>query len=395
MAKHRKKSTRKMSRGALTTFVGLGVVAAGLPAAVQASAAPLDESVAAARTPIKVVQHNTDQIRSSFQKVVALGGTHDLLLAEEVCETWVKDVKAAHPAWTVSFHRQKITHRPTTEKPNQRLCAGDSKWKGVVAIHSGAGKASAQEFSFYGAGQSPDPDQDFGMACVKFTKGGTDVHGCATHLQVYGDDDMSDRTHQTGRIKQITDPWIAKGDSAIVGGDFNAKPNSAPHDEHVPARRSGRVRRGGPAQERQGGAHRSQHRGWEKDRLCLLLLEQDPTQVRWAAGPGGHTSQQAQPPDAQGHGKSSLTLRHQDSPELEDATPGSAGVASSAFTRWSHQQGCASAAAATEQATEDVDDAAARGLLRCRSLLRGRATESSAQDVLEHRLERAGPTLST
>jgi len=128
----------------------------------------------------------------------------------------------------VSFHRQKITHRKTKEKPNQRLCDGDSKWKGVVAIHSGAGKASAQEFSFYGAGQSPDPDQDFGMACVKFTKGGTDVHGCATHLQVYGDDDMSDRTHQTGRIKQITDPWIAKGDSAIVGGDFNAKPDSAP-----------------------------------------------------------------------------------------------------------------------------------------------------------------------
>lgn len=208
----------------MTAAVGVGLMAASIPAAMQANAAPAEANAAAARTPIAVVQHNTDQIRSSFQKVVALGSTHDVLLAEEVCETWTKEVKNSHPQWTVSFHPQKETAKGKTS----RVCGGESKWKGVVAIHTGAGGASAQQFSFYAKGESPDPDQNFGMACVKFTKGGTDVHGCATHLQVYGDDDMAHRTHQTGRIKQITDPWITRGHSVIVGGDFNARPDSAP-----------------------------------------------------------------------------------------------------------------------------------------------------------------------
>ncbi|WP_353950738.1 endonuclease/exonuclease/phosphatase family protein [Knoellia sp. S7-12] len=231
MARHKKKSTRATGRRALTAFVGLGVVAAGVPAAMQATAAPLDESAAAARTPIKVVQHNTDQKRGSFQKLVQRGGQNDLLLAEEVCETWVQKVKKDHPEWTVSFHKQKVTEKPTPKTPEAHLCEGKSKWKGVVAIHTGPGKASKQEFSFYAEGESPDPDQNFGMACVKFTKGGTDVHGCATHLQIYGDEDFAHRAHQTGRIKQITHPWIAKKKkkhSVIVGGDFNAVPNSVP-----------------------------------------------------------------------------------------------------------------------------------------------------------------------
>lgn len=227
MGSHTGTGTREASRASrrvMTTVMATGLMAASVPAAMQADAAPMESDAAAARTSIAVVQHNTDQFRSSFQEVVALGGSHDVLLAEEVCETWAKEVESSHPQWTVSFHRQRKTAKGKTE----RVCDGASKWKGVVAIHTGAGGADARQIPYYAEGASPDPDQDFGMACVKFTKGGTKVHACATHLQIYGDKDMAHRTHQTLRIKAITDRWIAEGDSVIVGGDFNARPDDAP-----------------------------------------------------------------------------------------------------------------------------------------------------------------------
>lgn len=232
----KKKSTRRIGRGALTAFVGLGVVAAGLPAAMQATAAPVGaEAAAAAGNTIKVVQHNTDQIEARWIRVLGKGDSNDLLLAEEVCQKWVEDARVAHAGWKFSFHRQKRT----TEDNALNVCpasADGSTWKGPVAVYTGDGASTTQDKLL-----DKSDGQRFGMACVTFTHAGRKVHGCATHLQVYHDKNLADRTRQTAAIKRITTPWIQqKGHSVIVGGDFNMTPTRSPMSSLYQSRGSGR-----------------------------------------------------------------------------------------------------------------------------------------------------------
>ncbi|MFC7486769.1 endonuclease/exonuclease/phosphatase family protein [Knoellia sp. CPCC 206453] len=238
MSKHRKKSTRTGGRGALTGVVALGVIAAGLPAAMQATAAPLEDGAAAAAgNTIKVVQHNTDQIEARWTRVLGKGDSNDLLLAEEVCQKWVEDARAnpAYAGWKFSFHRQK---RTTTDNA-LNVCpasADGSTWKGPVAVYTGTGASTTQDKLL-----DKSDGQRFGMACVTFTHAGRKVHGCATHLQVYHDKDLADRTRQTAAIKRITTPWIQeKGHSVIVGGDFNMTPSRSPMSNVYQTRGSGR-----------------------------------------------------------------------------------------------------------------------------------------------------------
>ncbi|MGK3955927.1 hypothetical protein ACLKOZ_07005 [Arthrobacter sp. R4] len=200
------------------------LLAAGLTAALCAGATATALPAAAAETKLRVVQHNTDQIPERWNDVLKLAGGNDVLLAEEVCEASYETAKAAHPNWTFSFHRQK----QTTAGNAAAVCptsADGTTWKGLVAVHTGAGTAT--DVDFFGAEVNKAKGQTFGMACVKFRKNGNKVNACATHLQAYGDDVDADRTEQTQKIKNITKRWIHDGISVVVGGDFNTGPQTA------------------------------------------------------------------------------------------------------------------------------------------------------------------------
>lgn len=210
-------TTRAARRRLLVAAVTTGLLCSALPLATRADAADA--------TRIKVVQHNTDQQEARWTRVLGKGDTSDLLLVQEVCQKWVEDARAnpAYAGWTFSFHRQKrtTTANATTVCPTS---ADGTTWKGPVAVHTGAGSASRQSKLL-----DKSDGQRFGMACVLFTHGGRKVHGCATHLQVYNDKDLADRTRQTAAIKRITTPWIVeRGHSVVLGGDFNMTPTRRP-----------------------------------------------------------------------------------------------------------------------------------------------------------------------
>lgn len=178
-------------------------------AAVTTAAAPAE----AASIGLRIAQHNTDQDRARWNRVVTLSesGNWDAVTAQEVCEEWVVALRTKHPTWTIAYHEQ--TANPTC--PNG---------KGNVAIHPGAGSAFAQPFDVFGE------DKTFGMACANFDRGGHRVHACSTHFTVYAEDAAVVRERQARRVKDWTADWIGQGHAVVVAGDLNTSPNTAALD---------------------------------------------------------------------------------------------------------------------------------------------------------------------
>ncbi|MGG5260677.1 endonuclease/exonuclease/phosphatase family protein [Phycicoccus avicenniae] len=197
------------TRPLLAALAAAGVTAAGLVGTT--AAAPTAE--AAGPTTIRVVQHNTDQHKDRFLEVVRdlEQGRADVGLMQEVCQSWVKDLKKKHKGWTVSYHEQ-------TSNPD---CPAG---KGNVAIRPGKGSVFAEAYNVPGEGKT------FGLACVAFGFGGIRTHACSTHLSTYDTNAAVVRRGETERIKAITNSWIDAKDAVIVAGDMNSQPTSTELD---------------------------------------------------------------------------------------------------------------------------------------------------------------------
>ncbi|MBM6400148.1 endonuclease/exonuclease/phosphatase family protein [Phycicoccus sonneratiae] len=233
------------TRPLLAALAVAGVTAAGLVGTT--ATAPAAE--AAAPTTIRVIQHNTDQHKDRFQQVVRdlEQGRADVATMQEVCQSWVKDLKKKHKGWTVSYHEQTS---------NDRCPAG----KGNVAIRPGKGSIFAEAYKVPGEGKT------FGLACVVFGFGGHRTHACSTHLSTYDTNAAVVRRGETERIKAITNAWIDAQDAVIVAGDLNSQPTSTELDPlyMYPQARSegrfveagqlpkGRMKRVGPDTHRKG-----------------------------------------------------------------------------------------------------------------------------------------------
>ena len=202
--------TMRMRRGiglaaaALLLSGGIGVTTTGSAPSAQAAAAPAK---------IRVIQHNTDQKKWRWMKVVRQleqGGWNAASL-QEVCQSWVKDLRVKHPGWTIAYHEQTS---------NDRCPAG----KGNVAIRPGAGDVFAEAYDVAGEGKN------FGIACAAFGFSGRRVHMCSTHFTTYDPNEAEVRRLQAERVKTITDRWIGQGHTVILGGDLNAEPTATELD---------------------------------------------------------------------------------------------------------------------------------------------------------------------
>ncbi|WP_404380962.1 endonuclease/exonuclease/phosphatase family protein [Knoellia locipacati] len=192
--------------------------ALGAAAMTPAHAAPIS---------LKIVQHNTDQDKARWNRVVTLiaSGSWDAATVQEVCKGWKDDLVAAHPTWTIAYHEQVA----------KGDCPGGAK--GNVVIRPGGGSRFGEAFDV------PGEDKNFGIACVKFGKAGRTVHACSTHFTVYADNPKEVRLRQARRVKEITAPWIGNGHSVVVGGDLNTTPTAAalnPVYKYPTTRSSGR-----------------------------------------------------------------------------------------------------------------------------------------------------------
>lgn len=181
----------------------------------------------AAPISLKIVQHNTDQDKARWNRVVTLisSGKWDAATVQEVCKGWKDDLVAAHPTWTIAYHEQVA----------KGDCPGGAK--GNVVIRPGGGSRFGEAFDV------PGEDKDFGIACVKFGKAGRTVHACSTHFTVYAESPKAVRLRQARRVKEITAPWIRDGHSVVVGGDLNTSPTAAalnPIYKYPTTRSSGR-----------------------------------------------------------------------------------------------------------------------------------------------------------
>ena len=202
---------RAVARAAVVALLtgGAGVVAT----TVSAPAGAVVAEEAAAPVAIRVIQHNTDQKKWRWLKVVRQleqGGWHAASL-QEVCQGWVKDLKAKHPGWTVAYHEQTS---------NDRCPAG----KGNVAIRPGKGDEFGEAFDVAGEGKN------FGLACAAFGLGGHRVHVCSTHFTTYDPNEAEVRRLQAEKVKSITDRWIGMGHAVVLGGDLNAVPTATELD---------------------------------------------------------------------------------------------------------------------------------------------------------------------
>lgn len=201
--------THTRTRPLLAAVAAVGVAAAGLTAGI--STAPSAE--AAGPTTIRVIQHNTDQHKDRFLEVVRdlEQGKADVATMQEVCQSWVKDLKKKHKGWAVSYHEQTS---------NTQCPAG----KGNVAIRPGKGSRFAEAYAVPGEGKN------FGIACVAFGFGGHRTHACSTHLSTYDTNAAVVRRGETERIRAITTPWIDAKDAVIVAGDLNSQLTSSELD---------------------------------------------------------------------------------------------------------------------------------------------------------------------
>lgn len=192
-----------------------------------------------AKKSVTIVQHNVekkqgpiDNAIQSAQQTGALGIT-----LEEVCPDQLARLQQAHGSeWTIGYVQQK--HTPSEGCDN---AAGGHDIPFVVAIWTGGTTGTVQPFASLGAPAAAPGE----MVCVSFTFAKLASHLCAAHLisakwtdpatgTTYDGDDV--RKHQIKHVADVNHAWVHAGDVAIVAGDFNGQPDTAPLDQmYVPA----------------------------------------------------------------------------------------------------------------------------------------------------------------
>ena len=194
-----------------------------------------------AKKSVTIVQHNVEKkqgpIDNAIQSAQATGALGIAL--EEVCPDQLARLQAAHGTqWTIGFVQQK--HAPS-EGCDNPAAPGGHDIPFVVAIWTGGTNGSVQAFPALGAPAAAPGE----MVCVSFTFAKMQSHLCAAHLisakwtdpatnTVYDGEDV--RKRQVKHVADINHAWVHAGDVAIVAGDFNGQPDTAPLDlMYVPA----------------------------------------------------------------------------------------------------------------------------------------------------------------
>ncbi|MEO8551494.1 MAG: hypothetical protein ABI678_16060 [Kofleriaceae bacterium] len=185
--------------------------------------------------PITIVQHNIEKRNNVFNLALhhAMNAGALGIALEEVCPGEVAYLKANFPKWTIVDQLQKT---PANVGCDNAAVPTGHDIPSVIAIYTGGNDGQPDRYPVMSApANSPGV-----MACVKFDHKGVPVHLCAAHLisanwtepttkVVYNGEEM--RGHQTDKIRETTNEWIGKGHFAIVAGDFNGKPETAPMDK--------------------------------------------------------------------------------------------------------------------------------------------------------------------
>lgn len=201
------------TRPLLAAIAAVAVAATGVVASV--TAAP---SAEAAPTTIRVITHNLAKKPGALTAVInkknATAGP-EVILLQEVCGSMrsrVSEALGKEAAW----HVRRVNH-----------CADGSNI-GEIAVWTGADVIDMTTPDFTRHPDQPS-DQTYGAACVVFRYAGKKNKACSTHLAA-GDTKGSVRAASTAQLRTLADGWMADGTRVIVGGDFNAEPQSAEMD---------------------------------------------------------------------------------------------------------------------------------------------------------------------
>jgi endonuclease/exonuclease/phosphatase family metal-dependent hydrolase len=167
---------------------------------------------------IRIVQHNIEKNDAALDNAIqhAKAANATAITLEEVCPDQLAKLRQKHAdEWTIAD--TESAHPPVTGC--NVLAGGVHEKTHVVAIWMGGKNGDTHSYGQLG----PTADTVGQMACVKFPKAGNTLHVCAVKLNSTGGDDI--RANETAKIASIAGDWIAKGDFAVIGGDFNAEPD--------------------------------------------------------------------------------------------------------------------------------------------------------------------------
>ena len=187
---------------------------------------------------IDVVDHNVQLRPSAVQAALDRAASTDatLVLLQEVCSSEVRRIRAAHPDWTVAYQRSvdapQCRARDLTGLPD--LGRRDS---GLVAIWTGGstGVVTSHVFRHQGTRRGTRGAEGRfrdGVVCVSWAARGVVRRGCSTHLVNASrlPTRRGTQFRQAREVRRLTRPWVRRGDVVVVGGDFNASPQSRPMD---------------------------------------------------------------------------------------------------------------------------------------------------------------------
>ena len=198
------------TRPLLAAVAAVAVAVTGVVTSV--AAAP---SAEAAPTTIRVITHNLAKkpgaLTAVIKKTNATGGP-EVVLLQEVCGSMrprIHDALGQQAAW----HVRRDKH-----------CA-DGSDIGEIAVWTGGDVIDRTTPDFTRHPDQPS-DQTYGAACVVFRYAGNKNKACSTHLAA-GDGMGSVRAASTAELRTLADGWMTDGTRVIVGGDFNAEPQSA------------------------------------------------------------------------------------------------------------------------------------------------------------------------
>lgn len=187
-----------------------------------------------------VVDHNIERRPEALNAALrrAFYADADWLTLQEVCWWQARDLRAAHPTWSVVYQSDNTSTRCTDVSGLSDLGNADRGDSGNVVIWTGGNDAGRNVHTFRSQAK---PTYTHGMACLRRSaRIVTDV--CSVHLVHAGDDKGRQKVQvrQAKQVAEITSPWIRAKHLVVVGGDFNSGPMSRPMDFLFKARGHGR-----------------------------------------------------------------------------------------------------------------------------------------------------------
>lgn len=206
------------------------------PGAPAAPGPPTDERPRLER--VDVVDHNVQLRPSAVEAALARAARTraSLVLLQEVCWSQVRRIREDHPGWTVAYQRG-VDAPQCRARDLSGLADLGRRDSGLVAIWTGGsdGVVTSHVFRHQGARRGvrgPEARLRDGIVCVGWTARGVVRRGCSTHLVNASrfPARLGTQYRQAREVRRLTRSWTRRGDLVVVGGDFNASPQSRPMD---------------------------------------------------------------------------------------------------------------------------------------------------------------------